>query len=148
MCMGIFPTCMCVYHVCTWCLWRPEKGVRSPGTWVTGGWELPCGGWELNPGPLQEQPGLLTDEPSLQLPVLTAQNTVPFVYKELNQYLLGNAGIFISKKESYIFICIGYNNEWYEPLRSLKHTKTFLPNLHLYPSLVFQLGHFLKIISK
>lgn len=95
------------------------------------------GGWELNPGPLQEQPGLLTDEPSLQLPVLTAQNTVPFVYKELNQYLLGNAGIFISKKESYIFICIGYNNEWYEPLRSLKYTKTFLPNLHLYPSLVF-----------
>ena len=41
------------------CPWRPEKGIRSPGTEVTGGCELPCRCWDL-----YEQPVLLTAEPS------------------------------------------------------------------------------------
>jgi hypothetical protein len=45
-----------------WCLWRPEEGVRSPGTRVTDGCEPLCGCWE----PLQEQLTRLTAEPSLQ----------------------------------------------------------------------------------
>ena len=44
-------------------MWRPQEGVRCPGTGVTDGCELPCGCWELNPGPLEK---LLTAEPSLQ----------------------------------------------------------------------------------
>jgi hypothetical protein len=42
------------------------EGVRSPGTGLTGSYELPCGCWELNPDPLEHQPVLLTAEPSLQ----------------------------------------------------------------------------------
>jgi hypothetical protein len=37
-----------------------EEGIRSPGTGVRGGCELPCGCWELNSGPLEEYPVLLT----------------------------------------------------------------------------------------
>ena len=53
-------------HTCVQYLQRPEEGIRSLGTGVTGGCELPCGCWELNPGPLEEQPVLVTTEPSLQ----------------------------------------------------------------------------------
>jgi hypothetical protein len=47
-----------VYHVHAWCPWRPQEGVRSPGTGVANS----CGCWELSSGPLQE-----TVEPSLRL---------------------------------------------------------------------------------
>lgn len=40
-----------MYHVCVWCLWRPEEGLGSPGI----GCEPPCECWLLNPGPMQEQ---------------------------------------------------------------------------------------------
>ena len=49
-------------HTClhAWCLLRSEEKVRSPGTEVTGGCELPCGCWESNPDPLTAQSVLLT----------------------------------------------------------------------------------------
>ena len=56
------------------CSWRPEEGVGSPETGVTGGCEPLCGCWELNPGPLQEQQGLLSTEPLLQLPISVFKN--------------------------------------------------------------------------
>lgn len=40
-----------MYHVCVWCLWRPEECLGSPEI----GCEPPCGCWLLNPGPMQEQ---------------------------------------------------------------------------------------------
>jgi E3 ubiquitin-protein ligase NEDD4 len=63
--MSVLPACMSVHHMHTWCLWRPEEGVGSPGIGVTDSCELPCGCWELNSGPLKKQPVLLTTEPSL-----------------------------------------------------------------------------------
>lgn len=50
----------CTPNTCT----RPEEGVRSPETGVTGGCEPPCRYWELNPPPVQ--PGLSTDASFLQ----------------------------------------------------------------------------------
>jgi len=29
-CMNVLPICVC--HMCTWCPWKPEKDIRSPGT--------------------------------------------------------------------------------------------------------------------
>ena len=63
MCMGI---CLSVY-LCTvrvHCPKRSEEGVRSLGTGVTDGCELPCGCWESN----RSSGGtmLLTAEPSFQ----------------------------------------------------------------------------------
>ena len=72
------------YFLCVWvlclhvCLCTPcmsgahgsqKKGIRSPGTRVTVGCELPCGCWESNTGPLGEQSMLLTTEPSLHPPL-------------------------------------------------------------------------------
>lgn len=55
-CMGvILPTCMSVSHVYS-VPQRPEKGVGSHGTGVTGGCQPPRGWWEPNLGPLEEQP--------------------------------------------------------------------------------------------
>lgn len=42
-CMSILYVHIDVYHVCLWCSWKPEKALRSPGTQVTEGFELPCG---------------------------------------------------------------------------------------------------------
>lgn len=44
----------------------PVEGVRSLGTWVTSGSELPSMYQELNSGSLQVQQTLLISEPSLQ----------------------------------------------------------------------------------
>ena len=63
--MIVLPTCMSMYYVCAWYLWRPEEDVGSPETGITNGFESPCECWELNLGPLQEQM-LLMAEPSLQ----------------------------------------------------------------------------------
>lgn len=49
-----------------WYSKRPGRGVRSSGTIVVDGCELPHGFWEQNEGPLREQQEILT-EPSLQL---------------------------------------------------------------------------------
>lgn len=57
--------CVSVHHVHACCLWRPEDGVRSPGTGVRDGYGPLCGCWKLKSGPLQERPLLLTSESSL-----------------------------------------------------------------------------------
>lgn len=50
MCVDVLPhICLCT-HTCVQCHWRPEAGVRSSGSGVTGGYEPPCGSW--NPGSL------------------------------------------------------------------------------------------------
>lgn len=62
MCVGVLPTCVLVYHVYAWCSQRSAKGIGSPRTKVTGGYE-PLQGWKVNPGLLQEQKMLLTAGP-------------------------------------------------------------------------------------
>lgn len=61
--MSVVPAFMSVHPLCTWCPWRSEKGIRSPGTGVRDGCDLPHRCWESNLGPIQEQV-LLTTEPS------------------------------------------------------------------------------------
>lgn len=48
-----------VYHT-----WMSEEGVKSLGTGVMDGCELPSGFWKSNLDPSQAQQGLLTLEPS------------------------------------------------------------------------------------
>lgn len=55
--------CMFLYHVCTWCPWKSEEGIRSSKTGFT---ELPYGCYKLNPGPMGEQLMLLVTESFLQ----------------------------------------------------------------------------------
>jgi hypothetical protein len=51
--------CVCVLSACMYrvkqMLAEARDNVRSPGTGVTDGYELPCGCWEPNLGPRQEQ---------------------------------------------------------------------------------------------
>jgi hypothetical protein len=67
----VLPTWMFVYHAV--CL-VPKKGsVKSLGTGVTDGFELPCGCWESKPGLLQElavlsQQNHLSSSPPVTLP--------------------------------------------------------------------------------
>lgn len=58
--MGVLLSHMSVCHVCTWYLWRPEGGVRSPGARLIDDDELSCGCWELNLCLLEDQPFALT----------------------------------------------------------------------------------------
>lgn len=44
---------MYVRHVCAWCPWRSEEGIRCPRTGVRNGCEPPCVNGELNLGPVQ-----------------------------------------------------------------------------------------------
>lgn len=53
-------------HIGSWYPWKPEEGIRSFGSAVTGGCELPCGSWESNWSPLKKQPVLLIAKQSLQ----------------------------------------------------------------------------------
>jgi hypothetical protein len=54
MCMSALPTCIYV-HVHISCTQGSEEGIRTLGTGVTDGCELPGWCWDLNSGPLQEQ---------------------------------------------------------------------------------------------
>jgi hypothetical protein len=36
-CLSFLPTCVSVYHMHSWCPWKPEGGFRSPGTRVING---------------------------------------------------------------------------------------------------------------
>lgn len=60
---------MCI-HTCNWCLWRPEKHIRSPGTSC----KSPRGCCKLNLGPQQAQQVFLTAESVLPPPC-----TVPLI---------------------------------------------------------------------
>lgn len=67
--MHVLPTwiCACAWiWVHAWCPWRPEDGVRYPGTGVTDSCNRPWRCWGLNLVPLKEQPVILTTESSLQ----------------------------------------------------------------------------------
>lgn len=46
---------VCLCTTCVKCPESPEKGVRSSGIEVIGGYNLPCGSRKLNRGPLQEK---------------------------------------------------------------------------------------------
>lgn len=70
---------VCVYYVHAWCPRRPEEGVRSPGTGVTGGCEPPCGCWQPH-SPLQELQVLWADE-LLSLSWLTSQPNLKLSHK-------------------------------------------------------------------
>lgn len=54
-----------MHGVCAFYPRKPEEDIGSPGTWVTGGCEMPCERWKLNPGPLQEPPMLSAKSPAL-----------------------------------------------------------------------------------
>jgi hypothetical protein len=55
MSMSAWPACMYGHHMHFWCLWRSEKGTRSPEVGVIDDCEPPRGGRESNMGPLHEQ---------------------------------------------------------------------------------------------
>lgn len=64
--MCLLPTCMSWHYKHTWCLERPEQGVRYPRTRDTDSRKPPSGCWELKQGSLDEEPMLLATEPILQ----------------------------------------------------------------------------------
>lgn len=37
--MDVLPEGISVYHLCAWCPWRPEEGIRCPVTGVPDGFE-------------------------------------------------------------------------------------------------------------
>lgn len=55
------------HTMCMQCSQRPEEIIRSPGTGVIDGCEVPYGWWGSNQGLLEEQTVVVTVEPSLQL---------------------------------------------------------------------------------
>lgn len=57
--------CVCAILVYLMPLWWSEEGVKSPGTLLTDGCELPCEYWEPTLDSLQDQQVLLTEH-SLQ----------------------------------------------------------------------------------
>lgn len=62
--------CVALHHVLAWCLQKYEKGIRYPGTRVTGSCEQPVG---TKSSPLQEPQVLVSKEPT----VLTVNLTQP-----------------------------------------------------------------------
>lgn len=56
--IGVLPACM----FSNICVPGADEHIRSPGTRVKDGCELPCGCWVLNLNPLDEQPVLLNTE--------------------------------------------------------------------------------------
>lgn len=67
--MGVHPTLMSEYHMCTWCLRKTEVGTGSPGTGLPDGCDPLCGCLELNLDSLEEQLMLLTAEPIYKLKI-------------------------------------------------------------------------------
>lgn len=71
---------MFVNQVHTWYPQRPEEIVRSPGTEVANGCELPCGCWKSHTSlPLEEWLVILTTEVSLQ-PLYPLLPPLPFLF--------------------------------------------------------------------
>lgn len=56
MCGGVLPACLSVHCTCTCYPKRPEEGIGSLTTVITGSCELPNLCLASNPGPLKEQP--------------------------------------------------------------------------------------------
>lgn len=60
--LSVLPACMCVHHMCFWCLEKPEEGIGCLEL-VKRAVRLPAGaGTHPHPGPLQKQPVLLISE--------------------------------------------------------------------------------------
>lgn len=56
MCIGVFPGCMSMDHMCDWYYYqRVEEDIRSPGIIVTGSCEPPNECWKPSLGPPEEQ---------------------------------------------------------------------------------------------
>lgn len=55
MCMSVLPTCVFVYHMFAWFLWRPEVNTGSPAVGVTRACDPLCGILRAKLGPLQGQ---------------------------------------------------------------------------------------------
>lgn len=74
---------MCVYHICTWCLWSPEEGVGSLELKLEK--DVSCHVGAENPDPLKEQQMLLTAEPFLfpKCWVLSCATVPPSQYETL-----------------------------------------------------------------
>lgn len=64
-CMDVWPSCMSVYHMCTWFLHRLEEAIRSPEARAIDGCRPSDACWGLNTSPLAGQSIPLTAEPSL-----------------------------------------------------------------------------------
>jgi hypothetical protein len=60
---------MHVYYILIWCPWTPKEGTRSPGTEVTGGYEMLCRCWNRTRVPCKRTSSL-TSEPTLFSPLL------------------------------------------------------------------------------
>ena len=69
MCMDVLSACVSVYYMCA-APKEARKAVRSFGTGITGGYELPCEYWVLNLCLLDEQPVLVTAGLSFQAQIL------------------------------------------------------------------------------
>lgn len=54
--MGILTACVCTTCFGISCYQGLEKTVKSPGSTVTSGCELPWWCWDLNMDPMEEQP--------------------------------------------------------------------------------------------
>lgn len=80
----VLPTHMNMHCMHSWCSWKPEEGVRFPGTEVTNSCEPQCGDWEFNTSPWEDQEALLTAKPFLQ-PLLSM-----FVLLYSQMYLFWN----------------------------------------------------------
>lgn len=52
--LGVLNAHIYVHHMPTWYMQRSEDSVKTSGTRVVDGCELPCRCWELNLGPLGE----------------------------------------------------------------------------------------------
>lgn len=82
--------CFAYTYVCVLCgclvpAWA-RQDVRSRGTIVSDGCELPCGGWELKLGPLEEQPVLFISEPSLAHGNVFTVVCIPLLYTWVKSY--------------------------------------------------------------
>lgn len=65
--LGVVPACKSVYHVCAWCLRRPEESTRFPGTVVMDAHESQDpGSPRIEPGSCGRATSVLATEPSLQ----------------------------------------------------------------------------------
>lgn len=53
--MTVLSAGMIVYHVQSWCPWKPEEGTKFPGNGVRDGNDLLYVCWELSLSPLKEQ---------------------------------------------------------------------------------------------
>lgn len=109
LCEWVFCLHVCVYHVCAWCPWRPEKDIK---TGVRDSCESRLGIWKANLCLLQEQLVFLTTETSLH-PFKVYLNCAQNGYRMLSldypgdgRQLLNKMPEKLSLKNQYLVLCI------------------------------------------